>query len=228
MTKLLLIDDDRSLLRALEIGLNAKGYDTWSCLTGNDGLTQSVLFNPELILLDLGLPDLDGIDFCVQLRSFSTTPILVLSAAEDEMRKVKALDAGADDYVTKPFSMAELEARIRVALRHAKVENQQELTTMFNVGKVTIDLEKRRVIVNSQPVELTVKEFELLAYLAKNSGKVFTHQQILRDLWGRGYGQETHYLRVYINRLRRKLDDQDGKLIKTNPGVGYQLLAPED
>ena len=224
MTKLLLIDDDRSLLRALEIGLGAKGYETASCRTAAEGLAQAVHFAPDLILLDLGLPDFNGIEFCRRLRSFSEMPILVLSAAEDDDQKVAALDAGADDYVTKPFSMAELEARIRVALRHAKRRSNIDEKTTLKVGTVLIDLEQRRVTNGGIEAELTGKEFDLLSYLARNAGKVYTHHQILRDIWGRGYGGETHYLRVYINRLRKKLGDPDGKIIKTKPGIGYQLL----
>ncbi len=224
MTKILLVDDDRSLLRALEIGLAAKGYDTSGCRNGRDGLAQAVLFSPDLILLDLGLPDIDGIEFCRKLRSYSETPILVLSAAEDETRKVEALDAGADDYVTKPFGMAELDARIRVALRHARRRPETANTTRISVGNISIDLEKRQATNSGVAIDLTAREFDLLLYLAKNSGKVYTHRQILRDIWGRGYGEETHYLRVYINRLRRKLGDADGRIIRTKPGIGYQLL----
>ena len=226
--KILLVDDDRSLLRALEIGLGAKGYETANSRNGNDGLAQAVLFSPDLILLDLGLPDLNGIEFCRKFRTFSDTPILVLSAAEDEMRKVEALDAGADDYVTKPFGMAELEARIRVALRHAKGRPDRNTSAVTTVGAISIDWEKRIVTNGGVTVDLTAKEFDLLSYLAKNSGKVYTHHQILRDIWGRGYGEETQYLRVYINRLRKKLGDTDGKIIKTNPGIGYQLLDCDD
>lgn len=224
MTRLLLIDDDRSLLRALEIGLSARGYEIKTAQDAGDGLTQTSLFAPDLILLDLGLPDLDGIDFCRRLRIWNETPILVLSAAEDELRKVEALDAGADDYVTKPFGMAELEARIRVALRHRKIETERIPNSIITVGDISIDLEKRTVASHGLPVDLTAKEFDVLAYLAKNSGKVFTHQQILRDIWGRGYGNETHYLRVYVNRIRKKLGDHDGQILKTSSGIGYQLL----
>lgn len=224
MTKLLLIDDDRALLRALEIGLGAKGYETASCKTAKDGLAQAVNFAPDLILLDIGLPDLNGIDFCRKLRAFSEMPILVLSAAEDEAQKVAALDAGADDYVTKPFGMAELEARIRVALRHAKWRSNLSEKPTMTVGTISVDLEKRLVTNCGIEVPLTGKEFDLLVYLARNFGKVYTHHQILRDIWGRGYGDETHYLRVYINRLRKKLGDPEGKIIKTKPGIGYQLF----
>lgn len=224
MAKLLLIDDDRSLLKALRIGLTARGYEIATSQSATDGLTQSVLFSPDLILLDLGLPDLDGIDFCKRVRTWSELPILVLSAAGDEVRKVAALDAGADDYVTKPFGMAELEARIRVALRHSRSADTHNKDSKLRVGYITIDLEKRSVLVGENAVELTAKEFDLLSYLARNSGKVYTHHQILREVWGQGYGEETNYLRVYINRLRKKLGDPEGKMVKTNPGVGYQLL----
>lgn len=228
MTTILLIDDDRSLLRALQIGLRAKGYETTVCNNGKDGLTQAVLLSPDIILLDLGLPDIYGVDFCRSLRSFSETPILVLSAAEDETRKVEALDAGADDYITKPFGMAELDARIRVALRHSRNRPERDHVKYIQIGSIAIDLEKRQVTNANTLVDLTAKEFELLLFLAKNSGKVYTHQQILRDIWGRGYGEETHYLRVYVNRLRKKLGDHDGRIVKTRPGIGYQLLDNTD
>lgn len=228
MTRLLLIDDDRSLLRALEIGLSARGYEIKTAQNAGDGLIQSSLFAPDLILLDLGLPDLDGIDFCRRLRTWNETPILVLSAAEDELRKVEALDAGADDYVTKPFGMAELEARIRVALRHRKTTTEHVPNSTITIGAISIDLEKRTVASHGSSVDLTAKEFDVLAYLAKNSGKVFTHQQILREIWGRGYGNETHYLRVYVNRIRKKLGDHDGQILKTSSGIGYQLLDTSD
>lgn len=228
MTRLLLIDDDRSLLRALEIGLSARGYEIKTAQNAQDGLVQASLISPDLILLDLGLPDLDGIEFCRRIRIWNETPILVLSAAEDELRKVEALDAGADDYVTKPFGMAELEARIRVALRHRKIEADHLPNSTVKVGEVSIDLEKRTVTNHGTLVDLTAKEFDLLAYLAKNSGKVFTHQQILREIWGRGYGNETHYLRVYVNRIRKKLGDHDGQILKTSSGIGYQLLDISD
>lgn len=224
MTRLLLIDDDRALLRALEIGLGAGGYQIYACQNGTDGLTRSVLFAPDLILLDLGLPDFDGIEFCHRLRSWSDVPVLILSAAGDEKKKVSALDAGADDYITKPFGMAELEARIRVAIRHSQARPNRCQTTRITVGPIDIDLEKRLVRSGGALVELTSREFDLLAYLARNTGKVFTHQQILRDVWGIGYGHETHYLRVYVNRLRNKLGEQAGRALKTNPGVGYQLV----
>ncbi|NNN18359.1 MAG: response regulator transcription factor [Acidimicrobiaceae bacterium] len=224
MIKLLLIDDDSFLLRALEIGLSAKGYETATSRNATDGFAQAALISPDLIILDLGLPDLNGIELCRNIRTWSEIPILVLSADEDEAQKVAALDAGADDYLTKPFGMAELEARIRVALRHAIGRSARNQTTVVTVGTVSIDLEKRTVSNNGTSVELTAREFNLLLYLARNSGKVFTHHQILREIWGRGYGEETHYLRVYINRLRKKLGDQEGKIIKTRPGIGYQLL----
>jgi two-component system, OmpR family, KDP operon response regulator KdpE len=225
MTKVLIVDDDPSLLKALRIGLRARGDDVLSSQTGDEAITQVALESPDLVILDLGLPDLDGIEVCRRIREFSQVPIVVLSAYGDERRKVEALDSGADDFVTKPFGMAELEARLRVALRHSAARNHDSPGTELTVGDLQIDLVHRMVTRAGQPVSLTAKEFELLAYLARHAGKVCTHHMILKDVWGPGYGEESNYLRVYSHRLRKKLSDEDGALLRTVPGIGYQLVA---
>jgi two-component system KDP operon response regulator KdpE len=226
VTKILVVDDDPSLLKALRIGLTARGDDVMTAHSGTEAINQVALASPDLVILDLGLPDLDGIEVCRRLRAFSAVPIVVLSAYGDERRKVEALDGGADDFVTKPFGMAELEARLRVALRHGAAPRAggaeaQEL----DVGNLHIDLVHRMAELDSAPLQLTSKEFDLLAYLARHAGKVCTHHMILKDVWGPGYGMESNYVRVYAHRLRKKLGDDDGPMLKTVPGIGYQLLA---
>ncbi len=226
MSKFLLVDDDPSLLKALRIGLTARGDDVVTAHTGAEAVNQVALAAPDLVILDLGLPDIDGIEVCRRIRTFSGVPIVVLSAYGDERRKVEALDSGADDFVTKPFGMAELEARLRVALRHAArdadgAEPSQEL----DVGRLHVDLVHHMAALDGDALHLTAKEFELLAYLARHAGKVCTHHMILKDVWGPGYGIESNYVRVYTHRLRKKLGDEHGTMLKTVPGIGYQLIA---
>jgi two-component system KDP operon response regulator KdpE len=224
VTRVLVVDDDPALLRALRIGLEARGFEVTVAHTGGEGLSRAAQSTPDLIVLDLGLPDLDGVEVCRRLRQWTEVPVIVLSALDSEDRKVLALDSGADDYVTKPFGMQELEARLRVALRHAAARNPSSDLVSLTVGPIRLDLAARVVEVGGTPIELTAREFDLLAFLARNAGKVCTHRTILREVWGPGYGNETHYLRVYASRLRRKLGDQAGPLLRTNPGVGYQLV----
>jgi two-component system, OmpR family, KDP operon response regulator KdpE len=216
------------LLRALEIGLSARGHEVLLARFGEEALTQAALCQPDVIVLDLGLPDLDGIEVCRRLRQWSTTPVIILSAAGAEERKVLALDSGADDYVTKPFGMAEFEARLRVALRRGSPSDGEPAEVV--VGPLHLDLIHHMATVRGCTIDLTAKEFELLAYLARHAGKVCTHQMILRDVWGTAYGNESHYLRVYLHRLRRKLGE-DGTLLQTRSGIGYVLAengAPQD
>ena len=224
MTKVLVVDDDPALLRALRIGLEARGFEVMVARSGGEGLSRAAQAIPDLVVLDLGLPDLDGVEVCRRLRQWTEVPVIVLSALDSEDRKVLALDSGADDYITKPFGMHELEARLRVALRHAAARNPATAQSSLRVGPVHVDLAARVVEVDQTPIELTAREFDLLAYLARNAGKVCTHRSILKEVWGQGYGNETHYLRVYASRLRRKLGSQAGPLLRTNPGVGYQLV----
>jgi two-component system KDP operon response regulator KdpE len=224
MTKVLVVDDDPALLKALRIGLEARGFEVTVARTGAEGLSRAAQTTPELIVLDLGLPDLDGVEVCKRLRQWTDAPVIVLSALDSEDRKVLALDSGADDYVTKPFGMQELEARLRVALRHSAARSPSSETVTLRVGPIEIDLAAREVDVGQGPIELTAREFDLLAFLARNAGKVCTHRTILHEVWGPGYGNETHYLRVYASRLRHKLGEEAGPLLRTNPGVGYQLV----
>ena len=227
MSKFLLVDDDPSLLKALRIGLTARGDDVVTALNGVEAVNQVALAAPDLVILDLGLPDIDGIEVCRRIRAFSGVPIVVLSAYGDERRKVEALDSGADDFVTKPFGMAELEARLRVALRHeaARHADGAEPSQELDVGGLHVDLVHHMAMLDGDALQLTAKEFELLAYLARHAGKVCTHHMILKDIWGPGYGIESNYVRVYTHRLRKKLGDDSGTMLKTVPGIGYQLIA---
>jgi two-component system KDP operon response regulator KdpE len=227
MSTVLVVDDQVSLLHALEQSLLECGYDVKVATTGGQALKRIEQHAADLVILDLGLPDVDGLEVCRRIREFSDVPIVVLSAYGDERRKVEALDNGADDFVTKPFGMAELEARLRVALRHASAGKGDggEHPTMLVVGDLEIDLVHHMATLSGVQLELTAKEFELLAYLARHAGKVCTHHMILKDVWGPGYGEESNYVRVYTHRLRKKLGDEDGTLLHTLPGVGYQLLA---
>lgn len=224
MARVLVIDDDRALLRALRVGLSARGHDVKAAITGEEGLSKAALDAPEVIVLDLGLPDLDGLEVCHRIRQWSDVPIIVLSATGLEDRKVAALDGGANDYVTKPFGMAELEARIRTAIRHRQPDVTPE-TGRLVVGRLDLDVVHHEAKLDGKTIDLTAKEFDLLVYLARHAGKVCTHQMILRQVWGQDYGSEAQYLRVYIYRLRRKLEDTGGRLLRTSPGIGYSLAA---
>ncbi len=221
--RVLVVDDDLSLCKALRIGLSARGYDVVVARTAEDGISQVALVSPDVVLLDLGLPDLDGTQVCRRVREWSSVPIVVLSASGDEQRKVAALDGGADDYVTKPFGMAELEARIRVALRHSRAVAAAEPTEIV-VGDLELDLVGHAGRFGGRDLELTSREFDFLAYLARRAGKVCTQHMILRDVWGAEYGGESHYLRVYAHRVRRKLGEPAGEMLRTHPGIGYQLV----
>jgi two-component system, OmpR family, KDP operon response regulator KdpE len=226
MARVLVVDDDVSLLKAMRIGLTARGDEVVTAHTGAEALTQVALTTPDLVILDLGLPDTDGIEVCRRIREFSEAPIVVLSAYGDERRKVEALDSGADDFVTKPFGMAELEARLRVALRHSAARaGGAEREQALQVGGLDIDLVHHMATLHGDDLHLTSKEFELLAYLARHAGKVCTHHMILKDVWGPGYGAESNYVRVYTHRLRKKLNDEEGTVLRTVPGIGYQLVA---
>src|SRR6516162_3427810 len=226
MPKVLVVDDDPSLLKALRIGLTARGDQVAIARSGSEAVEQVALAEPDLVILDLGLPDMDGVNVCRRIREFSRVPIVVLSAYGDERRKVEALDSGADDFVTKPFGMAELEARLRVALRHGAVAKGGGLgaPSSLHAGDLDIDLVHHMATRNGVDLLLTSKEFDLLAYLARHAGKVCTHHMILKDVWGPGYGEESNYLRVYTHRLRKKLGDDEGRLLHTVPGIGYQLV----
>jgi two-component system, OmpR family, KDP operon response regulator KdpE len=219
----LAVDDDRALLRALRIGLSALGHRVLVASTGDQGISQAAIGTPDIIVLDLGLPDLDGMEVCRRIRQWSDVPIIVLSADGTEDRKIASLDGGADDYMTKPFGMGELEARLRVALRHRTPEPGEAEVKEIEVGSLRLDLVHHEARVEERKVELTTREFSLLVFLARNAGKICTHRMILEHVWGPHYGTENHYLRVYAYRLRRKLDDPEGRFLRTLPGVGYEL-----
>jgi two-component system KDP operon response regulator KdpE len=223
--RVLAVDDDQALLRALRIGLGALGYEVLVASTGEQGVSQTAVGSPDVVVLDLGLPDLDGMEVCRRIRQWSDVPVIVLSADGTEDRKIASLDGGADDYMTKPFGMGELEARLRVALRHRATERDPEDATHLTVGQLEIDLVHHQATMAGEPVDLTSREFSLLAYLARHTGKTCTHRMILEHVWGPHYGTETQYLRVYAYRLRRKLGDEDGTFLRTHPGVGYELTA---
>jgi two-component system, OmpR family, KDP operon response regulator KdpE len=220
--RVLIIDDERQIRLMLKTALGGYGFNTAESSTGHEGLTRTAIFHPDLIILDLGLPDMDGVDVISQLREWTETPIIVLSVREHEDDKIKALDAGADDYITKPFSMGELLARIRVALRHAtKTEDEPVLT----LGELTIDIARRNVVVRGTEVKLTPTEYEILKYLALQAGRVITHRQLLKAIWGPNYQDETHYLRIYVGQIRHKIESDPSQpaIIVTEPGVGYRL-----
>ncbi|MFZ7101994.1 MAG: response regulator [Peptococcaceae bacterium] len=222
--RILIIDDEMQIRKMLKVALTAHGYEIAEGETGQEGLNQAALFHPDLVILDIGLPDLDGFEVINRLREWSRVPIIILSVQDQETDKIKALDAGGDDYVTKPFSMGELLARMRVALRHtAKTEDEPVLA----FAGLSIDLAHRQVTVDHHEVKLTPTEYDILKQLALHAGKVLTHRQLLRAIWGIDYQDESHYLRVYIRQLRRKLeaDPTRPKYIITEPGVGYRLMT---
>ena len=223
MTRILVVDDDASLTRALAINLRAHGYDVETALDGRTALAVAGARPPDLIVLDLGLPDLDGVEVVSGLRGWCTTPILVLSARNAQNEKVAALDAGADDYVTKPFGMDELLARVRAALRRAAPGDPEQ--PVIDTGSFTVDLRAHRVTTTAGEVRLTPTEWHLLEVLVRHPGQLVTQRQLLQEVWGPAYGTETNYLRVYVSQLRRKLetDPTNPRHIITEPGVGYRF-----
>jgi two-component system KDP operon response regulator KdpE len=226
---ILVIEDESQIRRFLRASLVSRGYQLIEAATAQDGLAQAATYNPQAIILDLGLPDLDGLDVTRRLREWTNVPIVVLSARGEERDKIAALEAGADDYLTKPFGVGELVARIRVALRHAARETHQPDEPVFNVGELRVDLTQRRVFVNASEVHLTPIEYHLFTVLIRYAGKVVTHHQLLKEVWGPAYADENHYLRVYMGQLRRKLevDPARPRYLLTEPGVGYRLIADE-
>ncbi|HMK63691.1 MAG TPA: response regulator transcription factor [Acidimicrobiales bacterium] len=224
MAVVLAVDDDPALLRALGIGLKALGHHVATAATGERGLSEAAVVGPDVVVLDLGLPDLDGMEVCRRIRQWSDVPIIVLSADGTDDRKIAALDGGADDYMTKPFSMGELDARLRVAIRHRRVDDDVK---QLQVGTLHLDMVHCEAAVGERRLELTAREFALLAFLARHVDKVCTHRMILQAVWGPRYGTEIEYLRVYAYRLRRKLGDDNGVALHTVPGVGYRLTVTE-
>jgi len=224
--QILVIDDEQQILRALRTILAQQNYQVTATGTGEEGLALATATQPDIIILDLGLPDITGVEVCERLREWTDLPVIVLSAHDSEAEKVAALDAGADDYLTKPFGVDELLARIRVALRHhAKAKGSQN--SAISVGSLTIDLANHLVTRTGEMVKLTATEYKLLAYLAGNSGRVLTHQSILNHVWGYSDGSQMEYLRVYIRQLRQKIeeDPRNPQLIITESGVGYRFMA---
>jgi two-component system KDP operon response regulator KdpE len=223
----LLIEDERQMRRFLRVSLSANGYELIEAETADEGMTLAAAHNPDLVLLDLGLPDLDGLEVTQRLREWTHVPILVISARGQEEDKIKALDAGADDYLTKPFGVGELLARIRVALRHAAKTEGGEV--LFSLGELKVDLARRQVLLRDVEVHLTPIEYRLLTTLIKHAGRVLTHRQLLREVWGPNASEQTHYLRVYMGQLRHKLerDPSRPRYLVTEPGVGYRLRTDE-
>ncbi len=223
---ILLIEDEVPIRRFLRASLAAERYRLVEAETGQQGIRLAVQQPPDLVILDLGLPDVDGQDVLRQLREWLKAPIIILSARDQEKQKITALDNGADDYLTKPFSTAELLARIRVALRHTAVSSEAESST-FTSGDLQVDLGARKVLVKDQEVHLTRLEYKLLTTLVRHAGKVLTHRFLLNEVWGPLHAQETHYLRVFMASLRRKIeaDPAQPRFLMTEQGVGYRLAA---
>jgi two-component system, OmpR family, KDP operon response regulator KdpE len=228
LPQILVIDDDPGLVSVCSVGLQAFGHTVLAAETGNEGITQAAVHGPDVIVLDLGLPDLDGLEVCKRIRTWSDVPVIVLSADGSEDRKVDALEHGADDYMTKPFGMRELHARVQVALRHSRAEAADgERPADLDVGPLHLDLVHRQATFEGRPLDLTPKELDFLAFLARNAGKVCTRRMLLENVWGPGYGSESHYLKVYAYRIRRKLGDEQGQFLQSDSSVGYRLVPAE-
>jgi len=221
------VEDDPQIRRFLRTGLESHGFQVHEAETGAQGIAEAANRRPDIVILDLGLPDIDGVQVVRRIREWSALPVIVLSARATETDKVAALDAGADDYLTKPFGLGELLARIRVALRHAQGAAAQEKGGVYSVAGLKVDLAQRRVLVDGREMHLTPIEYRLLAALVKNAGKVLTHRQLLKDVWGPGYVERSHYLRVHMAALRHKLeaDPARPRFLLTEAGVGYRLAA---
>jgi two-component system KDP operon response regulator KdpE len=224
VSRILVVDDEPQILRALRTSLKGAGYEVETAETAEQALARLAANPPDAVILDLVLPDGRGTDVARELRTWSNVPVIVLSVVGDESEKVAALDAGADDYVTKPFGIDELLARLRAALRRREPSGEP----VVEIGDLEIDFVKRSVRMNGAPVQLTPHEYELLRALARNPGKLMTHAALLREVWGRAYGEESHYLHVYVSQLRRKLEPDPARprYILTEPGAGYRLVEP--
>ena len=225
---ILIVEDERQMRRFLRTSLESNDFQVLEASSAKEGLALATSHNPDIILLDLGLPDGDGLAVTRTLREWARTPIIVISARGLERDKVEALDAGADDYLTKPFGVNELLARIRVALRHAR-ESRGSPLPVIELGSLKVDFARREVSLEGQIVHLTPIEYRLLTLLVQNAGKVLTHTQLLNEVWGPGHAQQTHYLRVYLAQLRRKIERDPARpqLLVTEPGVGYRLRLDE-
>ncbi|WDZ77052.1 response regulator [Ensifer adhaerens] len=225
--RILVVDDEPQIQRFLKPALSAAGYDVLEAMTGTEALKAAATSAPDVVILDLGLPDMDGKEVIANLRGWSQVPIIILSARDRESEKIAALDLGADDYIEKPFGIGELTARIRAALRH-RVQMEGGHTQLSADG-VSIDTIKRVVTKDSEPVRLTPKEYDLLVMLAHHAGRVVTHKTLLTSVWGVAHGEDLHYLRVFIGQLRGKIerDPADPKIIRTEPGVGYRFVGDD-
>ena len=227
MTRVLVVDDEPPIVRAVATNLRVRGYQVLTAASGDAALAAVEAHQPDCIVLDLGLPGIDGLEALRRLRTWTQVPVVVLTAIEGERDKVTALDLGADDYVTKPFGVAELMARIRVALRHAKGA-ASDRPRVIRAGDVAIDLDAKLVTRGGAAVRLTPTEYRLLETLATDTGRLCTHRFLLERVWGPGYGDESQYLRVYMANLRKKLDDPSApQLLLTEPGMGYRFVVPE-
>lgn len=221
--RVLIIDDEVEVRRFLRLGLEPNGFLVDEASSGRGGLDKSIEFKPELIILDLGLPDLDGFEVLKRLRDWTKVPVLILTVRDSDQDKVRLLEAGADDYLTKPFSMPELVARLKVALRH--IRSTSEPTPVFKSGRLEIDFTTRAVKIDGKPIKLTATEYEVLKILAQAGGRIVTQQYLLNEIWGPTAAENFHYLRIYVGALRKKLeiDPTSPMLIMTDPGVGYRL-----
>lgn len=225
---ILVIDDEPQIQRAIRTILTEKGFNVTTASRGEEGLTLAAANEPDIVILDLGLPDMDGVEVCTRLREWTQCPIIILSVRDSERDKVAALDNGADDYLTKPFGIEELLARVRVALRHS-ASRQGQQSKVIKTGDITIDLAWHSVKRGDEDIKLTATEYKLLAYLAANHGRVLTHQSILANVWDPADANHTEYLRVYMRQLRKKLevDPENPQIILTEPGIGYRFIANE-
>jgi two-component system, OmpR family, KDP operon response regulator KdpE len=222
--RILVVDDEAQIVRALQTSLHGAGYEVDVATTAAEALARAAAHPPAGVILDLVLPDGSGIDVCRELRRWTNAPVLVLSALGDEQEKIAALDAGADDYVTKPFGIEELLARLRAALRRVDAPTDP----VVELGELVVDLKRRLVTLRGEPVPLTPTEFELLRLFVRNEGKLLTHPTILREVWGPAYGTESHYLHVYVSQLRHKIEQDPARprILLTEPGAGYRLVRP--
>ena len=224
--RILIADDEPQITRVLRTGLTTRGYDVRVAADGESALDTFNDWHPDLVVTDLAMPNMDGLDLCRRLRLISQVPIIVLSVRGEERTKIEALDAGADDYVTKPFSMEELLARVRATLRRSPAASEQDaVATLLEAGDFSLDLETRKVIVRGNEIHLTPKEFELLTHLIRHSGKVLTHRKLLTAIWGGNYAEQTEYLRVFIGQLRKKIEPDPAapRYILTEPWIGYRF-----
>ncbi len=224
---ILVVEDEPQMLKFLRASLGAHGYRLVESVTAADGIAQAAARTPDVILLDLGLPDLDGLDVAARIREWTRTPIIVISARGQDEDKIRALDAGADDYLTKPFSVGELLARIRVALRHTAGTGSSAEPSVFRAGELSVDLASRQVLAGGAEVHLTPTEYKLLALLVRHAGRVVTHRQLLKEVWGPSHVEHTEYLRVFMGQLRHKLEREPARprYIMNEPGVGYRLKS---